>query len=408
MNITQMHTAIDVGVNHLNSNAYRKLPSEVKDSLINDITIQFILKAVNDIGSSLLMPTTRDEIKAISSNLRTLYTNIDLAKLPNEDFTDGNFTTFEIPSFNTGLISSGVIRHQSKYKFITVGSTDWTDTFGTTPNAGDEVVSNLSMLDSTSEDIDVVEGMLYKVIQKGTYEDWDTFGYNSIDIYKGVVFKPTSDITISSGTNVKLQPLTANPEWDSSLLYMMDNYNMLTHQSINATVSLRSFSKGNVDIGTYIVLDAQEGDSFIPIGGTSQTKTGDTIVCSTSKYVNFTNGSKIAKLVYVPCLITTEELSSSLILNDSYTSAVSPLAVISNNEIKIYHNSNFSVHNANITYIRTPRTVNLEHLISSDINEIAHPAIIDGVISRIVANVKGEHYQAIKTEQAIEQKTHRI
>jgi hypothetical protein len=408
MNIVQMHTAIDVGVNHLNSNSYRKIPKEVKDSLISNISIEFILKAVNDIGSSLLMPSTRDEMKAISTNLRTLYTNIDLPKLPDEDFTDGNFATFEIPSFTTGSITSGLIRHQTRYRFITVGSTDWTGIFPGSPSNGDEVVSNLSILDSTSGDISIIEGVTYKVIQKGTYSNWESIGYSTNEIRKGVVIKATTNDTILSGTNVKLQPLTAFPTWVSSELYMIDNYNMLAYQSINATISLREFSKGRVKIGSYLIVDAQSGDDFTSIGGTSISTTGDIITCASETNVNFTNGSKIAKIIYVPCLITTKELSANLQLNDSYTSSTAPLAVISNNEIYIYHSEHFKIRNANLTYIRTPRRVNLDYGISSDINEVTHPSIIDAVVSRIIANVKGENYQAVKTEQSVEQKTHRL
>jgi len=402
-----MHTAIDVGVNHLNSNRYRKLPKEVKDDILNSCIIEFALKAANDVGSSTLTPNTRDEVKATAANLRPLYTGVDLPKLPNSSFSNTFYTAFELPTYYSGVITSGYIRHQTKYYIVDKGGTDWGSVFDETVNNGDTLVANLAPMDSTSADIDVVEGLLYRVNQKGDF-DWTTIGYSDTTVREGVIIKPTADVTITSGSNVILQPLLAEVEWDASTLRVVDNFNMLVHQSVNVFVSTRDINKGTVYPGTYIVTARDAEDDLSSVGGSLTTQVGDIIICSSTVDVNFRYGSTIARLNNVPCIIATEELVNSLNLNSDYTNSTSPLAVISNGELKVYHAAQFTVYSASLVYIRVPRNVSFEYNISCDLSEYSHANIINMAIARALSYLRGDNYQAVKAEQQVEQKTHRI
>lgn len=407
MNITQMHTAIDVGVNHLNSNRYRKLPYEVKDILLNSCIEEFALKASNDIGASMLTPNTRDEIKATITNLRNLYTVVDLAKLPNSYSVDDRYDSFELPRYSSDIITDGYIRHQTEYYIVDRGATDWTGIFSDFVSNGKRLISNISPIDSISQTCNIVKEFTYKVIDKGTY-DWSNVGYDPTLIRSGVVIKPTDSVTVPAGTNIKLQPLFAEVDWDDSILRIVNNFNMLVHQSINVTIAGRDISKGNIEVGSYMVTNHNAQDDLSIIGGSILTTVGDVLICSKRTKINFRYGTTIALLKSVPCLIGTEELINTLSLNTNYSNSTTPLAIISNNEIKIYHNSNFRVITASMTYLRIPRKVSKPYDISSDLYETSHANIVNMAIARSLSYIRGENYKEVKAEQAIEQKTHRI
>jgi hypothetical protein len=410
MNITQMHTAIDVGVNYLNSQHYRKLTPTIKDIVLNNSISEFALRVANDIGSTLLTYNTRDELKAIINNLRPLYTSIELAKLPDIDYTDINYSTFDIPVYNIGDVTSGVIYHNAKYYVVEVGTTNFTGIFSGILSIGETIVANINTINSELVDIDIDSGIHYKVLNRGTY-DWGEVGYNVTDIRNGIVIKPSEAVTIPSGTNVILQPLQANPPdgWSGdTMLHIIDNYNILAHQTLTASVSTRHIAKGNISAGTYIITKYVEGDDLVSIGSSESPTVGEVFTCVKDIFVDFTNGSTIARLRYVQCMVVSNDVLDSLSIGGTFSSSTTPYATINNNVVKVYHNNAFTVHTLTLTYLRIPREVNVNYNISCDLAYTCHYSIVESAISKILLSVKSETYEAAKKEQSIDLKTHRI
>lgn len=415
MNITQMHTAIDVGVNHLNSQHYRKITGNVKDIIINDCILDFANTAMNDVGKTIMGYDSSDQIASSVANLRTLITGAVLAYAPNANVMYSNYNTYNIFSHDVGAINSGVIHQGLSYYVVNSGTTDWSNVFDGSVSDGDVKTATLPILSADSGIITLYDGLRYSIIEKGSF-DWSIIGLQPYQVHNGMTIKiPTNGLIkqIPSGTGVELQMLSAYPNlisggWVDSTLYTIDNLNMIAPYVINANVSSRIINKGTVTPGTYIIMALEDGDNLNAIGAPLTATVGDTFTCGVTSNVNFTNGSTVAKVRHVPVQNLTSEFVRSMQLDDNYTTSVRPVSTIDNDSMKVYHNSNFNVHNVHMTYIRMPRRVSSEYNISCDLHESVHGSIVTAAIAKCIAYIKGENYQAVKAEQATNSQKHRL
>lgn len=81
------------------------------------------------------------------------------------------------------------------------------------------------------------------------------------------------------------------------------------------------------------------------------------------------------------------------------SSADSPLAILSDRDIKVFQNSeNFILEGIEVDYIRTPQEINLQLNQTSELAEHTHQEIVDLTVTLLLESIESQRYQTSANE----------
>jgi len=395
MNISTMHTGIDLGLQKLNSSVFGDVQDEEKDYVLNKVIKSFVLTVLGKRKENESRVVDLDTISKYYSALQPYISSVELNKVETlgERFVTGLFPSGQtIAAFGSGTIQAGI-----EYKVITTG-TDFSNYGGTASLVtNDTFVCEIANLVSGSS---TVVGETYKIVNADTASFTSAGAKNN---NPGTEFTATAIVALGTGT--ELQVLKGIPPWAGSTSLIP-----ITDDKYFEYIS----SESNVDIGNYITsgeLTAGKKYRVSVVGTTVLTsygafaaglsddgENGLIFTCILTGTPSWLGGTKLIETKNVSNrLILPQDIDN--VLNHAYgTVKSSPYVILSGNKIKVYHDNKFKINRIYLNYIRKPIDVNLDKEIDCDMSESLHDIVVDLAVQHIAGVTGQPTYQGILNE----------
>ena len=340
--VTEMHIALDMGLQHINSNRKQSISIDHKDMALNYAVLQFIELRTspksNRKGEGLEETYKRyDDLQELKRTYKSkVYTSGD----------DRVFSIFPVDYYK--IISAGAYVKYSKFALPT-------------PNTLDKVVYQiLPFRDDTS----TTQTYTNLVIARGSNKVFDS------NTYKGL------------------------PE-----LYGSDSKFMLINLILEEVNKVK-----DVDIYWEYWNDVYEKDSFIIISKDNFSIYYSSIskkpIISTPKEVNLHTYSVEGSLaVDVDLISSFNRFSFRSNYHHSRNRHLNPLATINQHRLFVEQGDNFVVTHTELEYYKKPRLISYRHNQSCELT--VNREIIDLAVQKLKAYIKDEGYQHVVNENQI-------
>lgn len=400
MTIQEMHIGIDLGLQRLNSNLFGKLLPQVKDYFINTTTLEFVRAALTDEKHSIFDTVTYQDIRTYYEKLQNYIRTIQLGlineygrgyvygKLPNSIATNNGITD--------GLLYDGAI-----YKVINSGNTDLSN-FGykSVPVSGETFVCDINTI--YSNNVLIEKDSIYRLVNPA-HGNFTTVGAPNNN--SGTEFIATNSAGILTTGLATVKPLALKPDWNSTELMLIGDIGYFINISSFSSIKYGNpIQSGSLKAGTKYIIDIQ-GNTDLSYFGVS-TATPDYIFpCEASGTPNWDGVTTLYEIKDIGNrLVKYQDINSFLDNSFGTSSKDSPISVLANNELRVYHNNKFDIKRINLDYIRKPISVNYELNIDSDLPDSVQPFVIDLIVKRIMAYSGNPAYNAVLNETREENK----
>ena len=357
MLIKEMHIAIDIGLQSINSNKRRLIQPEEKDRILNDCQLEYVKRIIDNSLNAEKSGFEEDQKRYsdISSLKRSASLNLYrdtvdkvFTVLPEDYYIYINSNTNHYYNCNTNTILTNTF---NVYGGNILFPIDETSNVNKYPNF--RIVINDSNGDET-----------YEFILSNFY----TKNFLNKDS-KFEVINTTLDII--------------NNDDNSPIKIYWEKYN-------------------NMYIPNNFIIILKDGKYVTSPGYVKY----ETVYCFYSNMVSYVNTFDIITPIEVftrynytnnesnPVrLVKSEEVKK---LNSTYfgkTIHTSPLCTISNNRLYVYHNNTFYPNSLDLEYIKKPRHMNINTGINCELNEVCQTEIVSLAIQKLQARVIAENYQ---------------
>lgn len=400
MNIANMHIGIDVELREINSTLFDKIQHEEKDYVLNRVIEELLLAVINEEENTIFNAISYEDIRKYYSVLQTHIRTEEVGKsqTSGEKYVEADLPSdITIESITSGLLYKGV-----KYKCITSGATNLTVFGGGNPSAvNSEFTCTISNLTGTS--FDFVEGEKYRILNPGQGTTFSTVGAPNAN--PGTVFTATATLSIAGLTKAAtLEHLSDTPSWDG-VTALVPRYNPGYFNILNVYA--------NVDYGAYIssgtltpnkkyrVVNAGLTD-FSGVGGYNAWLAEDVIfTCNSSNIIYWDDTTQLVETKDVPCRIVKANDIHTALEHSFGTTITSPIAILANDKLRIYHDNKFEINRIFIDYIRKPVEVNYNDSIDCDLHSSIHGFIVSLASRKLAASMGTQQYQnlAVESEQ---------
>jgi len=400
MNIANMHIGIDVELREINSTLFDKIQHEEKDYVLNRVIEELLLAVINEEENTVFNAISYEDIRKFYSVLQTHIRTEEVGKsqTAGEKYVEADLPSdITIESIKSGLLYKGV-----KYKCITPGATNLTAFGGGNPSAvNSEFTCTISNLTGTS--INFIEGEKYRILNPGQGSTFAAVG--APDANPGTVFTATVTSSVTGLTKAAtFEHLSDTPSWDG-ITTLVPRYNPGYFNILNFYV--------NVDYGAYIssgtltpnkkyrVVTAGLTD-FSGVGGYNAWLAEDVVfTCNSSNSISWDSDTQLVETKDVPCRIVRANDIHTTLDHKFGTTITSPIAIIANDKLRIYHDNKFDINRIYIDYIRKPVEVNYTDSIDCDLHSSVHGLVVSLAARKLAASMGTQQYQnlAIESEQ---------
>jgi len=402
MNISTMHIGFDIKLQQLNSAVFNNFQAEEKDYLLNEVTQNMIRAAINKAENTVTNIVSYQNIREYYNVLEPYIRTTQLAHTTTTGdlYTIGTLPTdLSADSFTSGLLYNGV-----KYKVKVAGATDLSDYgYKAAPVVGETftcVIANRTL----NPPVTAADG-IYRILDDG---DVDFTTVDADSNTPGLVF--TADGVVGAGASLgaSIEVIADTPGWDATTelvpIYNPGYNNIL---AVNAVVDCGDYiAGGSITSGKkYRVVTAGTTD-LTGYGAPLATSSVNSIfTCSTTGTPAWADGTKLIEVKKMTCrLVQAHDVGN--FLNNSFGSVrTSPIAVLADGEVKVYHNNQFTIHQIYLDYIRKPAEVSYNNSVDSDMNSSLHNHVVT-LAARLAAGVLGsKEYESLVLETEKEDKS---
>tara|TARA_R110000824_G_scaffold354243_3_gene541355 strand:- start:20509 stop:21663 length:1155 start_codon:yes stop_codon:yes gene_type:complete len=381
MNVTEMHLAIQQGVDKINSlQADMLLPEEI-DLELNKALIKFINTKY---GRNNALGKGFEQSQKRVDDLRTLVTEYE-APVTYKDQLSADFwiDTFKLPIDYMYLISqrsdvkidncnpiSWTLQNTEDLSYFTISLSDFV--CNNSNNTSTDFVQSINMmadpLDATLGDqsIWVNGGFSYPVNIEAVRLDILSINVPGVNVY----WEQLGELTVPGNFIFEIDATLTYPwfNWDMSVTNLTSGSNL-------QTAFIGKDGSNNTLVSSY----AQYEDSMY--GGRRDIVGGSTI-------------SSINKFIQHDDIYT--------LLNDPFntTKHTSPLTTVRGSYIDIYTSAIFIIDKVKLTYIRKPANISLNLSIDCELPEHCHQEIVDMAVSSILEGISDPRYKTQSVEAA--------
>lgn len=380
MTIHEMHIGLDLILQRINSNVFNKLLKEEKDWFIN-VTTQELVRAVlleenNTVFNIVAYTDIRKYYEALQYYIRS--TELSVNTNSGERFSYGDFPM----NVTMGNVSSGGLYRDIYYKIITLGDASSNlGNYGTgaNPNTGDIFLCSPSVI-YTNSNFDYIKGEIYRIENAGGI---NAVSFGASSNIPGTVFTCTSSGTTTGGANsaALFTKLYGIPTWSGgTVLTPISNYGYFNYLSSRTAVKYgQSISSYPLVVGKkYIVTAKSSTCNFYPNGGNYNCDVGFIFRCTAATPLGAWPTSAILYEVTEPQNRIVKAQDIYNILDYSFgTTNSSPIAILSDNKVKVYHDRKFEALRIYLDYIKEPITVSKENNVSSDLPVSLHSTLVN-------------------------------
>jgi len=373
MTINEMHIGLDLILQRLNSNVFNKILPEEKDWYINTTTQELIRAALLDEKNTVFNIITYADIRKYYEALQYYIRSVELSVNANPGY---NYVYGDLPiNIPMAKVTSGVLYKDIPYKVLVEGGTDLGDA------AEEQVATSGSIFRCSPSNLtggdQLVVGETYRIINSAG-EDMTIFGAPSSS--PGTVFKcTTSAAAMSANTSIIIERLTVKPSWDGNTeLTPTSNYGYFNYLSSRSSVRYgQSIASGNLKVGKkyYVYID---GDTDLTsVGGRVINDVGYIFTCISSADITWEGGTVLYEVIDTTNRIVKAQDVYNFLDHSFGTTVSSPIAIIADNKVKVFHNYKFDINRVYLDYIKEPVSVSKENNIDSDLPVSLHGYIVD-------------------------------
>ena len=398
MTINEMHIGIDLGLRRTNSNVFNKLEREEKDYILN-VTIGDIIRIslLGERNTSYSLETYSD----IRKYYEVLYPLIRERSLGFTNYPSEGYVEAWLPiSATMGAITSGFLHNDADYKVLIAGTTNLS-TYGyiATPVVGETFRCDIDNYKSaTTTTLNHVKGERVIVVSPGS-QDFTTLGARTRNAGEEFVFNATAALDLTLDANVELKYITKQPTWVGTTLIATSNPGYYLNSETKSLIACgdpissgaltkdtmyKVVTAGTTDLSTYgNYVTPIDSTIFTSLLGTAPIWIGGTVLKTVKKYGNR--------------LVKSQDVNS--FLTHAYgTTATSPISIMTDDKVRIYHDNKFTIDGAYLQYVEIPISVDWNNSISCNLPLSVHSKIVDWTVERIAAQNASENYQHLTQE----------
>lgn len=350
--VTEMHIALDMGLQHINSNRKQSISVDHKDMALNYAVLQYVETRTNP--KTNIKKEGLEETQKRYDDLEDLKRSATLTC-----YKDSSRVFTPLPKDYYKLISAGGLVTFSRFVRHTA---DQSKSFNT----------HILTFPTSASDIE----------------------YSNFKIFK----KPTTTSDGSIGIQVDSIVFDASEYPNLPLLYREDSKFMLINlilEELNKREDLEVYWEkwnGHYVKNSLLIIDSSK------VGYTMSYS--DTIVYSILKPNQFNHYKELTGRVYPIDLFSSRHEFEALV-NPYYdrNSHLNPKGVIENGRFMLLEGQSFSISKCTIVYYKKPRLISFRHNQTCEIT--INREIIDLAVQRLKAYVKDEGYQHIVNESQI-------
>ena len=388
MTISEMHIAVNQGVDKIHSFQADVLLAEEIDHELNKNIMRFINQRFNKLGNKYMQGFEQSQKRI--DDLRTLLTEKELNPTYKESLLGGNtfVDTITLPEDDyLYMIKLGARTLVNKCQPIDFD-------IQSLPQIN-YVAIPLQLLDSDQSPL-IQEQLFHEIV----YHDGASFA-NTIDIFTGLINENNAS--------------TQNPAL----------YNTIT-SSVSEVIQIILDNPQLVSTGFQVAVDAlgpiiEPGHLIITVdpsviqgfNSQSQVRVQFDLLGSSNQahdFYQFELSDELYKRIYVgpdtpqrqvhACKYVQHDDIFKL-LSDPFntTKFTAPLYTISGSTIELYSNDIFLIDMLKLLYIRKPAKVSLSSQVSCDLPEHTHQEVIDMTVSTILGNIGDPRYQIAAAEK---------
>ena len=395
MDIATMHIGMDVELQELNSAVFGKLQHPEKDYIINDVIVNLIRSAINKDDNTVSNIVSYQDIREYYHILEPFLKTTQLE----HTYTTGNLFSVGVLPIDLAIssITSGIIYKDVKYKVTIPGTTDLTDYGGTNPPVTGATFT-CSIADRTGNPPATASDGIYRILDAG-----DVF-FNLVGAANnnpGTYF--TADGIAAAGMSLggSIEVIADTPTWaggtDLIPVYNPGYNNIL---AIYAMISCGSYiASGALELNKmYCVIDTGATD-LTSYGAPLVTSTVNSIfTCDTAGTPTWSSGTKLLEVKKVTCRLVKMQDTGNFLNHSFGTDKNSPICELAGGNVKVYHNTEFSIRQIIIDYVRQPLSVSYTNSVDSDVHSSLHSFIVK-LAARQAAGIAGsKEYQSLVME----------
>ncbi len=372
MTIHEMHIGLDLILQRINSNVFNKILPEEKDWYIN-VTTQELVRAVlldekNTVFNIITYADIRKYYEALQYYIRS--SELSVNANPGHNYVYGDFPV-NIPM---GKITSGVLHKDIPYKVLVIGDTDLSAAApGQTIESGATFVCKPANLSGGAT---LVVGETYRIINAaGT----SFASYGAPSDFPGTVFVCTATAPLAAVTSIILERLTILPTWAGSELSPVSNFGYFNYLSSRSSVRYgQSISSGSLTPGKKYYVYVPGTTDFSDVGGQEINSKGYIFTCtSAATPIVWRDNTVLYEVLDANNRIIKAQDVYNFLAYSFGTTVSSPVVIIADNKIKVYHDYKFDVNRVYLDYIKEPVSVSKENSINSDLPVSLHAYIVD-------------------------------
>jgi hypothetical protein len=373
MTIHDMHIGLDLILQRINSNVFNKILPEEKDWYIN-VTTQELIRAVlldekNTVFNIITYADIRKYYEALQYYIRSVELSVN--SNPGYNYVYGDFPV-NIPM---GKVTSGVLYKDIPYKVLVGGETDLTVAAGSQPTGSGSVFTcNPANLTGGGT---LVVGETYRIINAaGT----SLSAYGAPSDAPGTVFVCTAAAApLAAVTSIIIERLTVKPTWAGATeLTPISNFGYFNYLSSRSSVRYgQSIAAGNLKPGKKYYVYVPGDTDLSTVGGKEINDVGFIFTCTSAADITWEGGTVLYEVIDTNNRIVKAQDVYNFLAHSFGTTVSSPVAIIADNKIKVFHDYKFDVNRVYLDYIKEPVSVSKENNINSDLPVSLHAYIVD-------------------------------
>lgn len=402
MNYQEFHIGLDLGIQQLNSNLFGKLQKEAKDYLINRTIEKLLLDIGEDARQTVMNMESYSDIRKFYNALSSHIYNREVQIVDN-----GNYVVSDLRVDTETELSEVKLVHGRRYKFTNLG----TSTTNMSKISGPIRPTNLNQIfvakcipitatfNGTNYVYTISDTERYIIDIPGAI-DYTTYGAdNSKSGTEFTVSCPDGAGTsvLTSSTIFSLIPISGI--YGGCKLKAIDSNDILSFISSRALVDYGfNINKGELVKGNYYRVVTGGTTTLLSFGASANIVTaGEIFYCTKTGTPTYGNAVLVENRKVLNRLIKPQDVDN--FLNHDYGTTVdSPISVIANEQLYVYHNGRFKINKVFIEFVRMPIYIDCINGINTDINPSLHPTILEQTIQNIIAKNNSPNYQQIVNE----------
>jgi hypothetical protein len=400
MTAREMHIALDLATQMMNSSRLLKLQNEAKDLYLNRAVTKYIKDIVFSQIDNSYNITTYQDIRAFYNKVAPLIYELDI---PIHDI-GYKYSSFLLPTTTRALISTGGLEAGIEYRVVTAGTTNLEVYGGTNPPVkGATFVCTLPPLISGTT---IYRYCTYQIKGNAVAPITDFTALGASDNYNDTIFVATTSgsfVSANGAYALMLESVGMGPTWaDGTQLERVFTYDYDYPLSIKANVdSSSAIITGELTEGKkYRVLE--EGATNLLEYGHTSTPILDTVfLCTKTGTPTWDGVTHLAVTEDYECrLMKTQDTQSSL--NHAYgTTYDCPIAdfhtINDGTTIRVYNDGTFRINQISLVYSKKPDSITLDLSKNSNLFENIHDEIV--TIAAMLIKEDDARYSGATTKQ---------